>query len=144
MGRGVRRSDHSLRCGNRRDRGAATGLATSGTASRRRPHTGCEHRTFTGPIGEGVGERGAGSDRRAVVIRSANGDRGSFCQSATICGAATIRNARTDRGAIEDAGTDLRSRRGGRDLGHICRGGTGQRQRIEDGEPLDSRLGVDV
>lgn len=120
-------------------------MATTCTAPGHCALTRCEHGTFRDPISESLAERSAGSDRRAIDIRAANDDCASLGDPATVCDPETlgITNTRTDRGGFDDTGADVRSLGSGRDLEHICRGGTRYRKWIEDGEPVDSHVVID-
>ena len=123
MGRRVGRADHSLRRGDRRDVGAAARLAATGPTSGDDARSRDEYRTDRESVGEAIGEhrskREAKRDRGAVDLRAAIPDRASVGDTST----------------IDDTRADSRTR---------GRGAAALRQRIEDGEPLDSDIDVAV
>jgi hypothetical protein len=124
-------------------------LATAGAASGHRPNTRCEYRadrdSFSGAIGEARTECGPIIDG-AIDVRATDHDGTSVAQPATIRDneRAPVTNARTERGALENAGADVRSRRIRRNVGRGCCRCAGLGERIEDGEPLDSDVAIDV
>jgi len=120
VGGRVRRSHHPVRRRDRRDVGAATRLAATGASSRHDSRARRKHRTDREAIRDRITDFGAdhGADREA--------ERGAIERTQAIS------DARSERGAVADTRTDVRA----------C--GSDARDRIEDGEPLDSDVRSDV
>jgi len=104
-------------------------LATTGPASRDDSSSRYEYRADRESIRDRSPEREAERDRGAVDIGAAICDRSSIGDSST------IRDARAERNSIDHTRADSRTR---------GRGAAALRERIEDGEPLDSDSYVDV
>ena len=136
MGSRVGRSHHSIRRDDRRDVGAATRLATTRAASRYDPCSRAECRTdreaVRDPISDRSPEREAVRDRGAVDLRAAIHDREA------------VSDAGAQRGAIEDTGTHVRTRGRSRVFEHRRGCADVLRNRIEDGELVDSYVRIDV